>query len=53
VVENSKYEFNRTLKFKIGVLRATMLKKAKIMGFYLALNVLLGLNDLKYSLPIA
>ena len=28
-------------------------KTAKIRGFYLAHNTLLGLNELKYSLPIA
>jgi hypothetical protein len=27
-------------------------KTAKIRGFYLAHNTLLGLNELKYSLPI-
>ena len=35
------------------MLRTTIAQKAKISGFYLALNTLLGLNELKYSLPIA
>ena len=35
------------------MLGKSSLKKAKIRGIYLALNTLIGLNDLKYSLPIA
>jgi hypothetical protein len=35
------------------VLRATITQKAKIRGIYLALKTPLGLNELKYSLPIA
>jgi hypothetical protein len=45
------YEIKKAFKFKIGMLWAIIAQKKQKSGFHRALNMLLGLNELTYSLP--